>query len=132
MTKQAEILKEEKRRKSVPEKGEEIDEEDKISLIMVGEVADEEVADAKKMEEEEKDENVEDEEMEDEEWMEEVVEVKKLRLTVEETETTRNRLESELMMKVTIDLIPLPPGFVNGDSVSYSVNVIWHRSQHFR
>merc|ERR1719193_3021911 len=60
MTKQAEILKEEKRRKSVPEKGEEIDEEDKISLIMVGEVADEEAADAKKMEEEEKDENVED------------------------------------------------------------------------
>ena len=95
-------MKEEKSRKSLPEKSEEINEEDKISLIMVGEVADEEVADAEKMEEEEKDENDEEEE-EDEEWMEEVVDVKKLRLTVEETESTRNRLESELMMKVTID-----------------------------
>ena len=43
------------------------------------------------------------EEEDDEEktkWMEEVVGVQKLRLTVEETETMRNKIESELMLKV--------------------------------
>ena len=54
---------------------------------------------------EEEEEELEDEDEEEEEerikWMEEVVEVLKLRLTVEETEAMRNRLESELMLKVS-------------------------------
>ena len=49
----------------------------------------------------------EEEKAEDElnaEWMEEVVEVKRLRVTVDQTESTRNKLESELMLKVSFSL----------------------------
>ena len=93
MASQAEVLKE---KKAVPRKEEETGEELKDD-------ADEEAKEEEDEKEEEKEEKTEVEEEEEEasaEWMEEVVEVKRLKVTVDQTESTRNKLESELMMKV--------------------------------